>query len=134
MDTLDNLSKDLISAALTLNKGNHAKQFLRKEGAELKKITLSEAKSKIKKKSGDLFKSIKKGRTYKFNGDLAIRVYAGKHTHLLNNGHRIVDKNGTEHGFKEGAHFFEASQSQFEGTFEEDTLNWIDDLLNNYGL
>ncbi|QHI73786.1 HK97 gp10 family phage protein [Aminipila terrae] len=134
MDTLDDLSKDLISAALTLNKGNHAKQFLRKEGTDLKKVTLSEAKSKIRKRTGGLFKSIKKGKAYKYNGDLAIRVYAGKPGHLLNNGHRIVDKNGTEHGFKEGVHFLESAESKFEGTFETDTLKWIDGLLDNCGL
>ncbi|MHC1723047.1 MAG: HK97 gp10 family phage protein [Aminipila sp.] len=134
MDSLDDFTQDLISAAQRLNKGKYAKQFLSKEGNALKKVTLTEARSKVVKKTGNLFKSIKRGRTYKYDGSLAVRVYGGSHSHLINNGHRIVDKNGTEHGFKEGVHFFESAQSRFQANFEKDTLNWIDKLLDENGL
>lgn len=131
---LDDFAKDLLAAAMDLQTGKYAKQFLRKEGSKLRKKTVNKAKSKVNKRSGNLFKAIKRGKVYKYDGDLAVRVHGGKHTHLINNGHRIVDKNGNEHGFKEGIHFFESAEEDFGDEYEKDCLELIDDLLDNHDL
>ena len=142
MDDLDQFTRDLLSAAMNFEKGKHTKKFMRDEGSKLRKKTLSEAKSKVKKRTGNLFKGIKRGKVYKRDGDLAIRVYgadakseeSAPHIHLVNNGHRIVDKNGEEHGFVEGVHFFESAERDFQGEFYGDIETMIDELLDNHGL
>jgi hypothetical protein len=66
---------------------------------------------------------------------MAIRVYsASPHAHLLEYGHRIVDKNKVEHGFKEGAHFFEAAEKSFTPTFFTDCEAFVDGLLDKHKL
>jgi hypothetical protein len=36
------------------------------------------------------------------------------HGHLIEKGHRIVDKSGKEHGFKEGYHVFDKAAKEIE--------------------
>lgn len=135
---LSEFTRDLLSVANDLDRGKHASKFLRKEGNKLRKETLKEAKTKVKKKTGNLFKGILRGKVYKFQGkDLSVRVYGGHpayHIHLLNHGHRIVGKDGTEHGFKEGEHFFESAEANFKNEYFADVENFIDDLLDNHDL
>lgn len=142
-DTLDDFTKDLLSAANDLQNGKYAKQFIRKEGSKLRKETVKEAKSKVKKKTGNLFKGIKRGKAFSDDEDTMIRVYGtnpkgagdiAPHVHLLNNGHRIVDKNGREHSFKEGVHFFESALENFDSQFVNDIEGFVDDMLDNHGL
>lgn len=108
------------------------KKFIRKEGTQLKKITVKNARSKVKKKTGNYFKSIKKGRAYIYsgNGGNSIRIYSNApHAHLIENGHRIVNKSGVEKGFKPGLHIIENSRKEFEGQFYNDIENFIDDVI-----
>lgn len=108
------------------------KKFIRKEGTQLKKITVKNARSKVKKKTGNYFKSIKKGRAYIYsgNGGVAIRVYSNvPHAHLIEKGHRIVTPGGTEKGFKPGYHIFDNSRAEFENKFYEDIETLIDDVI-----
>lgn len=134
---LTNFEEDLLDLAKDLDKGKHAKKFLRNSGNKLKRRTVNIAKSKVNKKTGNLIKGIKRGKPYKYyvDGSMAVRVYAGSpafHAHLLNNGHRIVDKNGKEHGFAKGHHFFEGGATVYEKEYHEDTQKFIDDLLDNH--
>jgi hypothetical protein len=133
---LDAFERDLLSAAASLENGRYAKGFLRKEGTKLKKENKKQAKSAdIDKKTGNFLKGFKRGKTYKFAGDMAIRAYnSAPHAHLLDLGHRIVDKNGVELGFKEGAHFMEKAEDAFCEEYIEDCQSFIDDLLTNHGL
>lgn len=134
MDDLDQFTQDLLSAAVALENGKQAKKYLRTEGSKLRKETVEQVKAKVKKKTGKLIKSIKRGKPYERDG-MNIRAYSGApHAHLINNGHRIVDKNGKEHGFQEGVHFIENAEKEFQPEFHEDTEKWIDDMLDNHGL
>jgi len=131
---LTQFQKELLDLA-TKKMPKESKQFLRKEGTKLKKLTLKTAKSKVKKKKGNLFKGIKRGKvyTYKGNGALSIRVFGGKpayHAGILNDGHRQVTKSGKEVGFVEGKHFFEDAAREFEETYYNDTQEFIDTLLD----
>lgn len=108
-----------------------SKKFMNKEGTKLRKITLSKAKQKVKKDSGNYFKSIKKGKVYKYNGTWSIRDYSyAPHAHLIENGHRIVTKDGKEIGFKDGEHVFEEASKQFENEFFSDAQDFIDGVLD----
>lgn len=135
---LDDFDKELLSLAQDFERGKHAKRFLRKSGTKLKKKTLKLAKLRVKKKTGNLFKGIKRGKPYKYyvDGSWAVRIYAGApayHAHLLNNGHRIVDKNKKEHGFVKGYHFFEDAADDYEEEYYDDVQDFIDELLDDHG-
>jgi hypothetical protein len=109
-------------------------KFIRKEGTQLRKVTVKNARAKVKKKTGNYFKSIKKGRAYIYqgNGGTSIRVYASTriapHAHLIEKGHRYIDKDGKEN-LKKGYHVFENSEKEFEGQFYNDIENFIDDVI-----
>lgn len=129
---LGDFSKDLLDLAQDFDKGKQAKVFLRKAGNKLKKATVKHAKSKVKKKTGNLYKSIKRGKPYKYaiNNSMAVRVYGTNHAHLLNNGHRIVGKDGSEHGFAKGYHFFESGASDYEEEWTDDVEDFLDEMLD----
>ena len=108
------------------------KKFIRKEGTQLKKLTVKNAKANVKKKTGTYFKSIKKGKLYMYqgNGGTSIRVYSSApHAHLIEKGHRIVTPGGTEKGFKPGYHIFDNSRAEFENTFYGDIEKLIDNVI-----
>ena len=130
---LNKYEKDLINLA-TKKMPKESKTFLREQGAKLRKKTLSIAKSRVKKKTGNLFQNIKRGKVYTFkgNGGLAIRVYGGgkaPHIHLLEYGHRQLTKDGKEVGFVKGQHFFEDASKQFEETHYQDVQEFLDTTL-----
>jgi len=107
-------------------------KFIRNQGTQLRKSTVKNARAKVKKKTGNYFKSIKKGRAYIYsgNGGNSIRIYSNApHAHLIENGHRIVNKSGAEKGFKPGLHIFEDSRKEFESQFYNDIENFIDDVI-----
>lgn len=105
------------------------KKFMQKEGTKLKNRTLKTAKSKVKKKTGNYFKGIKRGKYYKYcgNGADAIRVYAGKpahHGHLIEYGHK------TESGSRTKAyHTFKVSADAFESAYESDCDKFVDEIV-----
>lgn len=136
---LDDFSRELLQLSQSFERGKEARKFLRREGNKLKRRTVAEAKKVVQKKTGNLFKGIKRGKVYKYyaNGAMAIRVYGGKpayHAHLLNYGHRIVDKNGKEHGFKKGHHFFEKGADVFKEEYYHNIEDFIDEMLDEHGL
>ena len=96
------------------------KKFMQSEGTKLKNRTLKTAKSNVKKKMGNYFKGIKRGKYYKYSGNGAdsIRVYAGKpahHGHLVEYGHKTKNGNRTK-----AYHTFKTSADAFESTYESD--------------
>lgn len=122
--------KKLIDLATT-KMPKESKKFMRDEGTKLKKKTLAKAKQKVDKDSGNYHKSIKRGKVYKYKGDLSVRAYSGNPVaHLIENGHRIVDKNGVEHGFKEGEHIFSDAEKEFENQYYADVQKFIDYMLD----
>lgn len=98
-----------------------SRKMLRLVGNQARKIVLNKAKQLIKKDSGNYFKSIKRGKVFfDREGKLTVRVYSNKiapHAHLIEFGHRIVGKDGTEHGFQPGYHVFEKATPEVETQF-----------------
>lgn len=135
---LDDLEEEILDLAQEFKNGREAKKFLRKQGTKLKNRTVKVAKARVKKKTGNLFKGIARGKPYKYHvdGSTAVRIYAGAlayHAHLLNNGHRIVDKDGKEHGFVKGHHFFEDAADDYEDEYYDGVQDFIDELLDEHG-
>lgn len=128
--------RDLLQVAMEFKNGKYAKQFLKKQGRKLNKIQSKQAESLVNKKTGNLEKGFKTGKVYKYNSDnLSVRAYnKSPHAHLLNNGHRIVDRNGREKGFKTGVKFMEKAEEQFTDKNFTDTQKFIDNMLNKHGM
>ena len=107
-----------------------SKKFLRQEGTKLRKNTFKNAKSKVKKDTGNYFKSIKRGKVYNYDDSLAIRCYSSDpKAHLIEKGHRQVTKAGVEVGWVDGMNVFEESEKEFESTYYNDIEEFIDEVL-----
>lgn len=135
---LTDFEEELLNLAQEFKSGKEAKKFLRRTGNKLQRRTLKHAKSSVNKKTGNLYKGIKRGKVYKYGptGAFAVRVYAGKpayHAHLVDKGHRIV-VDGKEVGFVKGKHFFEAGAKEYEPQYYEDVEKFLDDMLDKHGL
>ncbi|MCX3068428.1 HK97 gp10 family phage protein [Cetobacterium somerae] len=132
--SLNQLSKDLLKLANSINNGKDAKEFLRKSGNKLKNKTLNIAKVRVNENTGNYLKSIKRGKVYDFKGDLAVRTYStAPHAHLIEYGHIKKDRTGKEHGFQRGKHIFTTAAKDFEDEFYKDTEKFIDDVLMKTG-
>lgn len=108
------------------------KRFLKVQGNKLKKRVVGKVESRVNRVTGELIRSIKAGKVYKYDGSDSIRVYSSSpHAHLKEYGHRIVDVNGVEHGFKKGEHFFEDASNEYENEFIKDLEDFIDEVLES---
>ena len=128
--SLDKLSKELLNLANGIKDGKETKKFLKKEGIKLKNKTISTAKNRVKKKTGNYIKGIKSGKVYEYQGAYACRTYStAPHAHLIEYGHIKKDRTGREHGFQRGYKVFGTAQKEFEEEFYQDTEKFIDEVL-----
>ena len=112
-----------------------AKTMLGKVGAKAAVVVRRKARQLVKKKTGNYQRSIKRGKVWKgSDGQYYVRVYPSSkiapHAHLIEFGHRIVDKDGHEHGFKEGLYVFEKGVREVEAQFEEILVNEFYKIMN----
>jgi len=130
LSELDDFTEQLLELA-EKRMPKETRKFLQIEGNKLRKLTLAKGKQLVKRRSGDYFKGIKRGKFYKFEGDTAsIRVYGSSPvSHLIEYGHRQVTKDGKEIGFVKGRKVFEKSRMQFEGQYHRDCEDFVDELL-----
>ena len=138
MDDFDAFERDLLNLANAFKKGKYAKQHLRREGSKLKRATVKVAKQKVKIKTGNYIKGIKRGKVYFFKGTGAysVRVYGGHpayHAHLIEYGHRRIARDGSEHGFTHGYYVFEKALKGYESKYVENTRGFIDKLIDQHG-
>ena len=128
--SLNQLSKELLNLANGIKDGKETKKFLKKEGIKLKNKTISTAKNRVKKKTGNYIKGIKSGKVYEYQGAYACRTYStAPHAHLIEYGHIKKDRTGREHGFQRGYNVFGTAQKEFEEEFYQDTEKFIDEVL-----
>ena len=69
---------DEMTEALNAVQGLYSKEikkFMQKEGTKLKNRTLKTAKSTVKKKTGNYFKGVKRGKYYKHDGTGADAIH-----------------------------------------------------------
>lgn len=112
------------------------KKFLRKHGNKGVKIAKKIANSKVKRKTGNYLKAIKKGKVYKKTGDYwTIRVYNNApHGHLIEDGYDMVrggkkGKGGKVIGRVSGKKVIAKFQKDYDKYFYNDCENLVDELL-----
>lgn len=134
---LDHFYKKLYKKAIK-ELPREAFKMLRTMGSKVRTEAAKNSRKKVKKASGNYHKGWKRGKAYKKSGsgDYQIRVgNNSKHAHLVEKGHRIIDKNGNEHGYKKGAPILadtveEFERSKMKGFVEE----WLDKLVGEFKL
>ena len=116
---------------------NVAKKFMRKEATKLRKKAVDKTKAVVGKKTGNLYKRIKKGKTVYAWGDAQynIRVYNGApHAHLIEYGHNMVTHDGKLVGFVPGKHILENSalayQPNFQKNIESKLMEKVEEALD----
>jgi hypothetical protein len=112
---LDRFTKELNDLERHFPK--QAKQLLARSGSKARTIVSKKARQLVHKRTGNYYKSIKRGKVWVDNstGEYKVRVYTGApHGHLIEHGHRIVGKDGSEHGFQEGYHVFEKATREID--------------------
>ncbi|MFB9326996.1 HK97 gp10 family phage protein [Paenibacillus aurantiacus] len=110
-----------------------AKQMLRGVGARARKVVAKRARQLVRKDSGTYHRSIKRGKLWTESGQLMIRVFStAPHQYLIEHGHRIVGKDGSEHGFQPGLHVFERAGHEIELGFDALIEAEFDKLMKRY--
>lgn len=130
MFTLDKELDRFIKATDSIDKiyYKEVKKFMQKEGTKLKNRTLTKAKSLVNKRTGEYFRSIKRGKFYRYkhNNLDSIRVYAGvkaRHAHLIEKGYKH------KYGMSvKGYHVFNVAAEKFEKTYEANCEKFFDEL------
>jgi hypothetical protein len=132
VEGLGTFEKKLLSIA-TEKLPKQSLQIVRKMGSKARTLTAKNARTKVNKYTGYYSKHWERGKAFRNGNTYAVYVKnSSPHAHLIENGHRIIDKNGKEHGFKEGKHILEDSMKEFENTQMEKMLDdWLDDLLED---
>lgn len=97
-----------------------AKQMMLRSGTKARAVVAKNAKQLVQKRTGNYLRSIKRGKVWVDAQGTKVRVYSrAPHAHLIEYGHRIVGKDGTEHGFKEGYHVFGKATQEIESTWND---------------
>lgn len=109
-----------------------AKQLLRKVGNKGKSIIAKKARQLVKKHTGYYHKKFKRGKVWQdANGSWKIRVYNNSpHAHLIEDGHRIVGKDGSEHGFQPGYKAMEKGTREWEIQMDDLLEQEIDKIFS----
>jgi len=107
-------------------------KITRKMGAKARTLAAKNGRKAVKKRTGNYNKSWKRGKAYKRGRDFTVSIHnTSPHGHLIERGHRIVDKSGKEIGFQKGLFVLENSIDQFaEESMDAMLDEWLDELLD----
>lgn len=115
------------------NMPKEARMILRKGGSKARTIVARKARQLVKKRSKKGYHAgFKRGKVWQEDdGTYRVRVYNNApHAHLIEDGHRIVGKDGSEHGFKQGLKVMEKANKEVEKQWDQILEKEIDNLLD----
>lgn len=123
------LQKELDALATGFPK--EARQVLRRVGSRARTIIARKGRQLVKKETGNYHKGFKRGRVWVKDGSYRVRVYNNQpHAHLIEDGRRIIGKDGSEHGFKKGYKVIDKGTREFEKEMDEKFEKEIDRILD----
>lgn len=111
----------------------YARQLMLRSGTKARAIVSLKARQLVRKNTGNYHTSIKRGMVWqdRGTGEYKVRVYTGvPHGHLIEYGHRIVGKDGSEHGFKPGYHVFEKATKDIESQWTDILEREFDKIMS----
>jgi hypothetical protein len=110
-----------------------APRVLKRAGSKARTIAARTGRKHIKKHTGKYHKSWKRGKKVwqEEEGAYRVRIYNNApHAQLLEDGHRIVGKDGSEHGFKPGYKIMDKANAEIEKNWDEILEKEIDKLID----
>lgn len=116
-----------------------ARNFMQRVGNALKSSIMAGYKAKTNRKTGNLRKGLKRGKSYKYNGnEWQVRVYnKAPHAHLLEYGHkfRTIKRRGWKYTgqYVAGRHVVGAAAEAFPGTYNRMCEEFVDQFLKEGG-
>lgn len=109
-----------------------ARKLIMRIGSKARTIVRKKARQLVRKHTGNYYKSIKRGKPWedKRTDEYKIRVYTrAPHGHLIEYGHRIVGKDGSEHGFKEGYFVFDKAAKEIDEQWQDIATKEFDKIM-----
>ena len=108
-------------------------KIMRKIGSKARTHTARKARREVKKVTGTYQKRWKRGKVFKgSDGEYVVRVYnSSPHAHLIEDGHRMITRDGQEVGFVKGKKVLDKSMREFDEEMDEMLSDWLDDLLES---
>jgi len=131
MKGLNRFTKEL--DALERNFPKQAKQLMMRSGSKARTIIARKARQLVKKHTGYYLRSIRRGKVWADNatGEYKVRVYTyAPHAHLIEYGHRVVGKDGSEHGFQHGYRVFEKATREIEKDWDNIIESEFDKIMS----
>ena len=116
-----------------------ARNFMNRVGNALKSSIMAGYKAKTNRKTGNLRKGLKRGKSYKYNGnEWQVRVYnKAPHAHLLEYGHRFrtIKRRGWKYTgqYVKGRHVVGATAEAFPETYNRMCEEFVDKFLQEGG-
>ena len=108
---------------------DRAEAELRKLSNMLKKKAIQRTPSSKEEHKHKLKKSYHLSQTKQAGTTLYVEFWnSSPHFHLIERGHRIVDKNGKVHGFQPGVHMVEKSTEELNNEMPEELQKWLDEV------
>ena len=129
-DGVNELQKNLDTLISSMPK--ESRKVLQNVGNRATAIVRRVAKREVNEHTGYYHKKFKRGKVYDAGvGDYVTRVYNNApHAHLLEKGHRIIGKDGSEHGFKDGYKILEKANKEIEDQWDEILEKSIDKMMD----
>lgn len=105
------------------------KKLLRTQGTKLKRKTVAQIRLvNLRTITGNYKAGIKRGKVWKTEGSMMIRVYSNApHAHLIEDGHIVYTNNGVD--FVQGRQVFARAEKGFEPEFEKACEEAIDEMI-----
>lgn len=123
---LDELNRELLQIA-NETMPQESKSFMRKEGSKVTKQVKGGLRTGYKVRTGNLVKMVKRGKAYLYPAENAyqIRVHMAPHENVVDYEHRTPGGKVVK-----GKRIKDKVEAFFSEEFEEDVLDFIDDVLD----
>jgi len=132
--SFEDLANDLGSLERLLS-DSEQKKFLKSEAKKFKKEVIKKAKEEVTEESGDYFLAFKVGTPKKKNGMNTVpTLNDSPYGHLIEYGHKIVDKTGTERGFVQGKFILTNAANEYKPIFLANAEEWVDRAIDRSDL
>lgn len=128
---LDSFKKELDDLHKLFPK--EAKRLMLRSGSKARSIIAKKARKLVNKQTGNYFKSIKRGKVWvdDSTGEYKVRAYSrAPHGHLIEYGHRKVNKDGKEVGFVDGIHVFQKATKEIEDQWDSILEKEFDKIMS----
>lgn len=112
---------------------DEAEKELRKIGNNLKKKAIDKTPDG-KSKKYKLKENYHLSQTKQVGGVLYVEFYSSSpHYHLIERGHKLIGKDGSEKGFVPGVHMVENSVQEIDEEMPEEIESWLEKLTKGLG-